>query len=147
MDTLRVELFEFDRGTSLAEIIKTWVKRGLWFHTIEEHKRITYNIMDSAANPVKQKNGEVQQFASEDLVNEYLTANNMVSATVTPTTVTYYLIRNDIGRTVNHTDGTPKEFRKEEQALRTALYYNNDLVKIRQTAANYRVKGKKLGVK
>jgi hypothetical protein len=143
MDTLRVEFFEYEHDMPIMEKIKLWQKRKLWFFTVKPEEKTTYNIRDNKGNLVLD-NGKSRSFESESSAQDYIVKQEnplLVNATIEPNLYKYFTAQDDTGRFIKtYPGGIPIEFSKEEHAYRLALNYNNDLVKIRQGAANYREK-------
>lgn len=140
MDTLQVEFFEFDYNISLMEKIKVWQNRQLWFFTIKPEEKVTYHIRDNQGNFVLD-NGKPRSFDSESAAKEYAAKEDnpkLANAMIESNLYQYFTAADDTGRFIKtYPGGVPIEFSSEENAYRLALNYNNDLVKIRQAAANY----------
>lgn len=140
MDTLQVEFFDFDYDVSLMEKIKVWQSRQLWFFTVKPEEKLTYRIRDSKGNFVLD-NGAPRSFDSEVAAQEYVAKpeNGLLeNSRIESNLHKYFTAADDTGRFIKTYPGSvPIEFTSEENAYRLALNYNNDLVKIRQAAANY----------
>lgn len=140
MDYLHVDLFEFDKELPLQEVVNVWKKRKLWFFKVEKKEEVFYTVQDENGKFLLEQTGRKQKFSNQKLAEEALDKAQLVNAKVLPNDYVYYTAQDDTGRYIKNAAGVPLEYLREEHALKFAISYNNDLVKIRQSAANYRVK-------
>lgn len=141
MDTLPVDFFEYDKNTPIETVVQEWKDKQLWFFNIEQKEREAF-IIKQDNEVIMESNDKTKKktFTTEDLAQEYITKNNLLKTKVEKDVFTYFTAQDDKGVFINYNNGMPIEFKKEEVALRTALFYNMDLVKIRLSFSQYKEK-------
>lgn len=137
MDTLHVENFEFE-NKSYQEIQKIWETRGLWFFKIEKREDPIFNIKLDTGNFLKEVTGKNVCYKTLEKASE--AAKKLENYEIMADVHTYYLASSDQGRYISTTNGQPVEFPDLDGALKMAISYNNDIVKIRMAFSLYQTK-------
>lgn len=142
MDTLNVELFEFELGATPEQIRDIWMERDLWFFHIERQTQILYKVQLSNGNYVQNEQGKTALYNSESEATQSSNTKQLKDYKVVSVNRMFYTACNDRGRYILNTNGHPVEFSSEENAIRMAISYNNDLVKIRLAFSLFETKEK-----
>lgn len=143
MDTIPVDFFEFDEKMSIEDIVKIWKKRGLWFFDIVHHEQAFFTINEASGTSIVESDGQVKKFSQRADAEQFIQDKNIINAHIVDHIYSYFTAQNKNGRFINNFSGTPKEFRKQENALRYACEYNADTVKIKLASGQFRTKKNK----
>lgn len=142
MDTLHVEFFEFQQGLSPEQIRDIWIARDLWFFHIERKTQLLYKVELSNGNYVQDERGKTALYNSEAEATESSKKKELTDFKVVSVNRMFYTACNDRERYILNTNGQPVEFANESNAIRMAINYNNDLVKIRLAFSLFETKQK-----